>query len=111
LLEQLFSTYEKLDEDLPDVTVLLMLSKARRGRGLFDLKHRGFFPGADAAIWITSGEPFPSVARQGMSEKCCHFPKISNNFKLQTRCPAHGVEGVGGSNPLFRPEISRAYGE
>jgi hypothetical protein len=71
----------------------------------------GIFPGANAAIWITSGEPFPFVAKQSMSKKCYHFPKISNDFNMQIRCPAHGVQGVGGSNPLIPTSFSRAYGE
>jgi hypothetical protein len=60
-----------------------------------------FSLGANAAIWITSGEPFPFVAKQSMSKKCYHFPKICNDFNSQIRCPAHGVQGVGGSNPLI----------
>jgi hypothetical protein len=59
------------------------------------------FPGANAAIWITSGEPFAFVTRQSMSEICYLFPVFVNDFNRSIRCPVHGVQGVGGSNPLI----------
>jgi len=45
-----------------------------------------------------------------MSEKCYHFQKFFNDFNLQIRCPAHGVQGVGGSNPLIPTKISKKFG-
>ena len=45
-----------------------------------------------------------------MSGICYLFPVFVNNFNRPIRCPVHGVQGVGGSNPLIPTKISKEFG-